>query len=68
MQAVGRFRGDLALLDAAQSLEAAWSRIPTLARPKPDLARLATPHPALAEFATHRSTHPQARPIAEQAA
>ena len=67
MQVIGRFRGDLALLDAAQSMESAWSRIPALARPKPDLAKLATPHPALAAFATHPSRHAQARSIAEQA-
>jgi hypothetical protein len=56
------------LLDAAHSLESAFNRIPGLARPRPDLAKLATPHPALAAFATHRSTHAHARPIAEQAA
>jgi len=67
LQITGRFRGDLALLDATAALEAACSRIPTLARPRPDLARLATPHPALAAFATHPSHHPQARGIAEQA-
>jgi amidase len=68
MQVVGRFRGDLKLLDASEALEAAWSRIPDLARPVPDLTKLATPFPKLAEFATHRSTHAHARPIAEQAA
>jgi Asp-tRNA(Asn)/Glu-tRNA(Gln) amidotransferase A subunit family amidase len=68
MQVVGRFRGDLALLDAAQALESAWKGIAGLARPKPDLARLAAPQPALAGFATHRSRHAHARPIAEQAA
>lgn len=66
MQAIGRFRGDLALLDAAEAMEAAWSRIPTLARPRPDLAKLSTPHPELAAFATHRSAHPQARSLAQQ--
>ncbi|MCX7375794.1 MAG: amidase [Alphaproteobacteria bacterium] len=68
LQVTGRFRGDLDLLDAAQSLESAFNRIPGLTRPRPDLAKLATPHPALAAFATHRSTHAHARPIAEQAA
>jgi len=67
MQVTGRFRGDLPLLDAAASLESAWSRLPGLARPRPDLAKLATPHPELAAFATHRSAHPQARSVAEQA-
>jgi Asp-tRNA(Asn)/Glu-tRNA(Gln) amidotransferase A subunit family amidase len=68
MQVVGRFRGDLAVLDAAQALESAWEGIAGLARPKPDLAKLATPQPARAGFATHRSRHAHARPIAEQAA
>ncbi len=63
MQITGRFRGDLALLDASAALESAWSRIQGLARPRPDLAKLATPRPELAAFATHRSVHPQARPL-----
>jgi Asp-tRNA(Asn)/Glu-tRNA(Gln) amidotransferase A subunit family amidase len=63
MQVTGRFRGDLALLDAAAALEAAWGRIAGLARPRPDLAKLATPHPELAGFATHPSRHPQAAPL-----
>ena len=66
LQVTGRFRGDLPLLDAAHSMESAFSRIPTLARPRPDLAKLATPHPELAGFATHPSNHPQARKIEEQ--
>ena len=67
MQVIGRFRGDLPLLDAAQSMEAAWSRIPGLRRPVPDLEGLATPRPELAAFATHRSGHWHARSMAEQA-
>ena len=63
MQVTGRFRGDLALLDAAAALEAAWGRIGGLERPKPDLAKLATARPDLAGFATHRSVHPQAVPL-----
>ena len=68
LQVTGRFRGDLAVLDAAQALESAWKGIAGLSRPRPDLARLASPHPALAAFATHRSTHAHARTIADQAA
>jgi Asp-tRNA(Asn)/Glu-tRNA(Gln) amidotransferase A subunit family amidase len=67
MQVTGRFRGDLPLLDAAQSLETAWGRIPGLGRPRPDLGKLARPYPALAAFATQRSSHGQARSVAEQA-
>ncbi len=63
MQVTGRFRGDLALLDAAAALEAAWGRIEGLGRPRPDLAKLATARPDLAGFATHRSVHPQAVPL-----
>ncbi len=60
MQITGRFRGDIALLNAAEALEAAWSRLPGLARPRPDLARLTTPRPELRGFATRPSTHPHA--------
>ncbi len=63
MQVTGRFRGDLALLDAAAGLEAAWARIAGLGRPRPDLARLAVPRPELAAFATRSSRHPQAMPL-----
>ena len=68
MQVVGRFRGDLALLDAAAGLEAAWERIGGLARPVPDLVALAAARPPLRDLATHPSRHAHARPIAEQAA
>ena len=60
MQVTGRFRGDLALLDAAAALESAWGRIEGLGRPRPDLGALAAARPELAGFATHRSLHPQA--------
>ncbi len=64
MQITGRFRGDIALLNAAEALEAAWSRLPGLARPRPDLARLTTPRPELRDFATRPSTHPHAAAFA----
>lgn len=63
MQVTGRFRGDLALLDAAGALESAWGRIEGLGRPRPDLANLATGRPELRGFATHPSAHPQAAPL-----
>jgi Asp-tRNA(Asn)/Glu-tRNA(Gln) amidotransferase A subunit family amidase len=40
VQLVGRFRGDRALLDIAQSLESAFAQDPELARAVPDLTRL----------------------------
>lgn len=53
LQVTGRFRGDRDLLDAAESLEQAFAAIPGLARPRPDLARLTTPTPALKSIVTH---------------
>jgi len=47
LQAVGRFRGDLALLSAARAMEDAFSRSPALRRPRPDLAGLQPAEPAL---------------------
>ena len=47
LQVVGRFQGDIELLDVAQALEAAFASIPALRRPRPDLAKLARPRPEL---------------------
>jgi Asp-tRNA(Asn)/Glu-tRNA(Gln) amidotransferase A subunit family amidase len=52
LQIVGRFRGDLALLDASQSLEEAFKGIAALARPRPDLAKLREPRPDLKSIVT----------------
>ncbi|KZD03856.1 amidase [Oceanibaculum pacificum] len=52
LQVIGRFRGDLELLDAAQALESAFASIPGLARPKPDMATLVTPRPDLKSIVT----------------
>jgi amidase len=52
LQITGRFRGDLELLDAAEAMEQAFSRIPGLARPRPDLSKLAEPHPELKSIVT----------------
>jgi amidase len=53
LQAVGRFRGDRALLGASHAMEQAFNAIPALRRPKPDLAKLTQPTPALKSIVTH---------------
>jgi len=53
LQAIGRFRGDGDLLDAAQAMEEAFARIPDLKRPRPDLAKLAKPTVHLKSIVTH---------------
>ena len=53
LQAIGRFRGDGDLLDAAQAMEEAFARIPDLKRPRPDLAKLAKPTVDLKSIVTH---------------
>jgi amidase len=52
LQIVGRFQGDVALLDAAQSLEAAFAGIEGLARPRPDITKLSQPRPDLKSIVT----------------
>jgi Asp-tRNA(Asn)/Glu-tRNA(Gln) amidotransferase A subunit family amidase len=53
LQLVGRLRGDVDLLAAAQAIEEAFAVDAQLARPRPDLARLAHPQPALKSIVTH---------------
>ena len=53
LQVTGRFHGDLSLLDAAESMEEAFARIPALARPRPDLSKLTQPTPELKSIVTH---------------
>jgi Asp-tRNA(Asn)/Glu-tRNA(Gln) amidotransferase A subunit family amidase len=53
LQAIGRFRGDGDLLDAAQAMEEAFARIRDLKRPRPDLAKLAEPTVDLKSIVTH---------------
>ena len=53
LQVTGRFHSDLALLDAAESMEEAFARIPALARPRPDLSKLTQPTPELKSIVTH---------------
>ena len=53
LQAVGRFRGDRALLGASHAMEQAFNAIPALRRPRPDLSKLTKPTPALKSIVTH---------------
>ena len=53
LQVIGPARGDGAVLSAAHAMEQAFARIPALARPRPDLDRLAAPTPALKSIVTH---------------
>ncbi len=52
LQVVGRFRGDWQLFDTAAALEAAFAGSAELARPLPDIGRLAEPVPALKSLVT----------------
>jgi Asp-tRNA(Asn)/Glu-tRNA(Gln) amidotransferase A subunit family amidase len=54
LQVTGRFRGDVELLNAAEGLEQAFTGIPGLQRPRPDISKLsATPYPNLKSIVTH---------------
>lgn len=52
LQVVGRFGGDIELLDAAEALERAFAGIAGLGRPLPDTAALSTPRPELKSIVT----------------
>ena len=52
LQVVGRFGGDIELLDAAGALERAFAGIAGLDRPRPDISALATPRPELKSIVT----------------
>jgi len=52
LQVTGRFRGDLALLGAAQAMESAFAADQSLRRPRPDIARLRPAVPALDSIVT----------------
>jgi amidase len=58
LQVTGRFRGDLEVLDAAEAMEDAFTRIPGLGRPRPDLDRLAAARVDLKSLVTHPPTLP----------
>lgn len=47
LQVIGRFRGDIALLDAAEAMEQAFAGIESLGRPRPDVGKLNKPTPEL---------------------
>jgi len=52
LQVVGPFRGDLQVLSAALAMEQAFAADPVLRRPRPDLAALRMPQPALDSIVT----------------
>jgi Asp-tRNA(Asn)/Glu-tRNA(Gln) amidotransferase A subunit family amidase len=52
LQAVGRFGGDIELLDVAEAMERAFKGIAELGRPRPDTGALATPRPELKSIVT----------------
>ncbi|MGN6317727.1 amidase [Trinickia sp.] len=52
LQIVGPFRGDMKTLAVSMALECAFAASPVLRRPRPDLARLARPNPALTSIVT----------------
>ncbi|MEP6702364.1 MAG: amidase family protein, partial [Betaproteobacteria bacterium] len=56
LQVVGRFGGDIELLDAAAAMERAFAGISGLGRPIPDIAKLATPRPELKSIVTDPPT------------
>lgn len=52
LQVVGRFGGDIELLDAAEALERAFAGIAGLSRPVPDVTALSAPRPELRSIVT----------------
>ena len=56
LQVVGRFGGDIELLDIAGALERAFEGIAGMGRPLPDIGALATPRPALKSIMTDPPT------------
>ena len=53
LQVTGRFRGDLEVLDAAEAMEDAFTRIAGLGRPRPDLGKPAGASVDLKSLVTH---------------
>ncbi|MEO7762316.1 MAG: amidase family protein [Casimicrobiaceae bacterium] len=56
LQVVGRFGGDIELLDAAAAMERAFAGISGLGRPIPDIAKLVTSRPELKSIVTDPPT------------
>ncbi|SIT40875.1 Amidase [Paraburkholderia piptadeniae] len=52
LQLVGPYHGDLKTLAVARAMEKAFDKEPALRRPRPDLARLTQPNPALKSIVT----------------
>ena len=61
LQVVGRFGGDIELLDTAEALERAFAGIAGLGRPLPDVAALSTPRPELRSIVTAAPDNPGIR-------
>ena len=59
LQVVGRFGGDIELLDTAEALERAFAGLSGLRRPVPDAAALATPRPELKSIVTAAPDNPE---------
>jgi hypothetical protein len=53
LQVIGRFRGDGEVLGAAHAMEHAFSSIPGLSRPRPNVEKLRKPVPELKSIVTH---------------
>ncbi len=62
LQMTGRFRGDRQLLGAAHALEQAFSAIPALRRPVPDVGKISVAAPALKSIVTHAPTSAREAP------
>ena len=58
LQVVGRFGGDIELLDAAGALERAFEVIAGLSRPRPDISALTMPRPELKSIVTDPPSKP----------
>lgn len=60
LQVTGAFRGDLPLLSASLAMEQAFALSPTLARPRPDIAKLRPADPPLKSIVTAAPDDPRA--------
>lgn len=60
LQVTGTFRGDLPLLSASLAMEHAFALSPTLARPRPDIAKLRPADPPLKSIVTAAPDDPRA--------
>jgi hypothetical protein len=65
LQVLGPLFGDGKLMAAANAIEQAFAADPTLARPRPDLTRLATARPELRSIVTHPPVFEGLAPISK---